>query len=298
MTKLNTRDPISINWEAQQDEYQKQLKAGLNPQPLVPRISLEELAGTKLFDSTRALERTNKTVETNLRGIPIRFQATSRRILWQSFGQEYIEADLLDFIDEIPKGGIFYDVGASIGLFSIYAAMRGVQTFCFEPEIANFNLLNTNSFLNWQDGLLNIQNFNVALSNENGIGNLYIRKFEEAAHEKIMGRPLARTGSEEFKSEYIQKVIKYKLDDFLSFAKIPNPEYLKIDVDGAEHEVLEGAQTTLKNSILKKIFIEINEKDEDSLDLLKHLSALGFESESKKRVQNYFGEYNYILKRR
>ena len=63
-------------------------------------------------------------------------------------GTIYIEPGLLDFIDALPKNAIYFDVGASTGVFAIYAAIRGNRTICFESEVANFNILTMNSIVN------------------------------------------------------------------------------------------------------------------------------------------------------
>ena len=117
------------------------------------------------------------------------------RSLWQSAGQEYIEPELLDFIDSIPSDGVYFDVGASTGVFALYAALQEKKTLFFEPEVANFNILNTNSFLNYENIKDNFSAFNVALSNEKAVSNMYIRKFGGAAHEKILGKSDARDGT-------------------------------------------------------------------------------------------------------
>ena len=46
------------------------------------------------------------------------------------------------------------------------------------------------------------------------------------------------------------------------------PDYIKIDVDGIEHLILEGGKETLKNKKIKSILIEINENFEDQKNRL------------------------------
>jgi len=277
-------------------EYERRISAGEDVAPLVEHIELEHLVGTETFESVLKNERGEESHCFYLRGCNIHFYTPNLRSLWQSAAQEYIEPELLDFIDSIPSDGVYFDVGASTGVFAVYAACKGKKTVCFEPEIANFNILNTNSFLNHEKIKDNFIAFNVALSNEKAISNMYIRKFEGAAHEKILGKADARNGTSSFTPEYTQSIITLSMDEFCNFSSIV-PTDIKIDVDGAELALTEGMSNTLSNPTLKRIFIEISENEDESLLALNRLLDCGFVVHKKTRVQNCFTEYNYILHR-
>ena len=48
------------------------------------------------------------------------------------------EPETLDWIDQIPSGSVFWDIGANVGLSSCYATMtRGCKVFAFEPSVFN-----------------------------------------------------------------------------------------------------------------------------------------------------------------
>jgi len=217
-------------------------------------------------------------------------------LLWQAHGQEHIEPELLDFIDQIPSGDVYFDIGASNGIFALYAASRSIKVVCFEPEVANFALLNQNTYLNHQAFTNQVLNFNVALSNENGLGSINIEKFEPGGHLKILDSNMKR-GKTNFIPDFSQAILKYKLDDFLALTKISPPNFLKIDVDGAEIQVLTGMTHTLKSQSLKKIIIELEEDGENFRACDRIFSDNGFKIESRKRVQNYFGEENIVYTR-
>ena len=65
-------------------------------------INLEKLVGSKTFNAVKNLEDNSEIIFVNsLRGKEIKFNIKNLRSLWQSAGQEYIEPDLLNFIDNI-----------------------------------------------------------------------------------------------------------------------------------------------------------------------------------------------------
>lgn len=279
------------------EEYQRRLAQGLNPEPLVPLIDLKEIAGDENYDRVTHIESLKTTSTTHLRGQEISYQTTSKRLLWQAFGQEHIEPDLLNFIDEIPADSVYFDIGASNGIFALYAAATGKKVFCFEPEAANFALLSHNTFLNHKSHRHPASNFNVALSDTTELGSIFIEKYEAGGHLKILDAPIKRK-SVEFQPDFRQAVLKYRMDDFMALTKIPPPEYIKIDVDGYEQQVLRGMIQTLSSQTVKKILIELEEDGENFTACRDILQTLGFKIESQKRVQNYFGENNFIFSKK
>lgn len=278
------------------DEYERRSKEGERLDPLVEKIDLEELVGSEIFEKTLRNDDGLSANTSLLRGVSLTFSTPNLRALWQSFGQEYIEPELLDFIDCMPQDAVFFDIGASTGVFSIYAAAKGVKTYCFEPEVANFNLLNTNAYLNFKKIHPNFNAFNLALSDKTETSTMFIRKFEASAHEKILGKANARDGTQNFDVEYKQRVLCMTMDQICAMEGV-YPTDVKIDVDGAEQAVIAGMTDTLKSPHLKRIFIEISDADEASQATLKTLLDSGFTIGAKKRVQNYFDEFNYTLLR-
>ena len=279
-----------------QKEYDRRISEGEVVEPLVEIRDLEDLVGSDAYETALHSDQPVKAYKTNLRGKEVNFYTPNLRSLWQSAGQEYIEPELLNFIDAIPYDGVFFDVGASTGVFAIYAAMLGRKTVCFEPEVANFNILNMNAFINNNNLDDNFHAYNVALSDENSINKMYIKKFGAGAHEKILGNSKTRDGSEIFSAEYTQSIITLTMDQFCVMSKF-TPTDIKIDVDGAELRLISGMKKTLSNPNLKRIFIEVSEAEKSSKEALKIILDYGFKMYKKNRVQNYFTEFNYTLHR-
>jgi len=263
----------------------------------VPRIDLEALAGAERYAEAVRMEGLDLTVSTELRGKQMRFLAASRRLLWQALGHEYIEPELLDFIDAIPSGATLFDIGASTGIFGMYAACCGCKVAAFEPEAANFSVLSYNTFLNRGSMKYPTQCFNLALSDSTGLSNMFIKKYEAGGHLKILGQPMEVGASDTFEPEHVQPVLTFTLDDFLKQTQLQSPEFIKIDVDGAELPVLRGMTGALGNPHLKAVFIELEEDTPDTALCLDLMAAAGLTLTRKKQVQHYAGLHNLIFSR-
>lgn len=240
-----------------------------------------------------ALGAPEPIVDVDIRGKKIRFYVSNLHAMRHAFFLEDIEPDLLDWIDLLPRDSVFYDLGASVGPFSVYAALRGLQVFSFEPEAQNFALLERNHFLNADRIRHPICSFGVALSDVYGLGKIFSADYVAGAHQKILDAPKNVTG-EEFKAAHAQSVIKFPLDRLIQEFHLPIPQYLKIDVDGSEHPVIRGAQETLSHPSVKGVFIELTVSD-SGRKIIDILGSFGFRCSSHKQVENYEGLVNYVF---
>jgi FkbM family methyltransferase len=170
------------------------------------------------------------------------------------------EPDTVKWIEDFMKPGhIFYDIGANVGAYSLVAAKcfaGAVKVYAFEPAFLNFSQLCRNLFLNnCQKAVFPLS---VALSDQTSIG-------EFNYHDLITGGALHTFGEtvdykgEMFTPVFTQRMLSYRLDDLIEQFKIPKPSHIKIDVDGIEKAVLEGAQNTLSSSSLRSVIVELQE---------------------------------------
>jgi FkbM family methyltransferase len=220
--------------------------------------------------------------------------AVSRRLLWQALGHEFIEPELLDFIDTIPASSTIYDIGARTGIFTVYAACRVVA---FEPEAVNFSVLTKHAFLNRSRSQYTMQCFNLALFDRTGLSNMFIKKYEAGGHLKILGQPKEVGASETFEPGHVQPVLTFTLDDFLEHTQLQFPEYIKIDVDCSELQVLLGLSSVLRSPRLKSVFRELEENKPETALCIAALEVAGLSLSYKKQVQNYSDLNNLIFNR-
>jgi len=278
-------------------QYNNQTSTNNNIKPFKEFIDLKDLVGEKIFSSVLKNEKEIESHYFKIRGININFYTPNLRTLWQSAGQEYIEPELLNFIDSLSQDAVYFDVGASNGTFSIYSAIKGIKTICFEPEVTNFNILNLNSYLNHKLIKDNFYALNIAISDKIEINNINIKKLDGSAHEKFLDNKNYLIDKSNFSTDYKQSVITLTIDKFCHFFDIM-PTDIKIDVDGSELAVVNGMINILSNSTLKRIFIEILDNEKSSMRALELLLDYGFVIHKKNQVQNYFGLYNYTLYRK
>ncbi len=245
-----------------------------------------------------AISAENFILETNLRGRIVKSYICNVHTARSALFLEKIEPDLLDWIDKISANQIFYDLGASVGPFSIYGALRGLRVFAFEAEAQNFSALEKNHFINRENFLHDFSAFNIAISDNFSLGKIFCSFSENGAtgsHQKILDNPKNVDGSL-FQPTHVQAVLKYPLDMLIEKLNFPAPNYMKIDIDGAEYAALSGAKNLLRNPELKEIFIELMEGEEEKKSIAI-LEENGFFCESAKQVEHYVGLTNYVFSR-
>ncbi|QTN30434.1 hypothetical protein HZ993_12125 [Rhodoferax sp. AJA081-3] len=106
-----------------------------------PFVPLEELVASKTLQSVDSFVLDDYVYTSTIRGIELSWLCLSRRLLWMATGHEHIEPELLNWIDAMPPRSVMYDIGASNGIFSVYAAAKGVDVYAFEPDPSNYFLL-------------------------------------------------------------------------------------------------------------------------------------------------------------
>ena len=165
------------------------------------------------------------------------------------------EPETLDWIDSFPKNSILWDIGANVGLYSIYAAKaRNCQVIAFEPSVFNLELLARNIFINNLQKQIKL--FPLPLTNEIGSNKMSLTTMEWGGALSSFGENIGWDGKP------INDVFSFytygcSMDQSISIFDIPQPHFIKMDVDGIEHIILDGGENILKK--IKGILIEIND---------------------------------------
>ena len=203
------------------------------------------------------------------------------------------QPEIPKWINSFEKNSVFIDVGANIGLFSLYAAKKGHKVVSFEPESLNFACLNLNiKDNNFQD---KISAFPVAVNDEAKISYLNLNVMKFGGSGSTFERKINDHGNQ-FDSIYSQGSISFKLDDLLEETKtIPN--YIKIDVDGNELKVVKGMTKIIQNKNLKSICIELNPGFNEHAEVFEILKKYfkGYSKENWHQGQEVFNHIFYKI---
>lgn len=183
------------------------------------------------------------------------------------------EPETLMWIDSFNPGETLWDIGANIGLYSLYAGLRkDITVYAFEPSGLNFGLLIQHIISN--DLGQQIKPFCMALGDYTHIGNLHMKKIEIGHSSNALDIPSTQTGN--FDSVFSQAITVFNIDDLIERFDIPSPDHIKLDVDGIEAKIIAGAEKTLAK--VKSILVEVEGHNEINYsDLInKPLTKHGF----------------------
>src|SRR3990167_1585605 len=170
----------------------------------------------------------------------------------------------------IRSGDVVCDVGAHHGIYSLLAAYSGKAkaVYAYEPVKENLAILKNNARLNKLDKQITTRN--VALSNK--VGEVCLQITEASDNANIKGHPNSPTLR-------TTPVKTSTLDTDFGNSKL---DLIKIDTDGYEPYILDGAVNTFKNNPQLRMLVEINPKclrrnKYDPLKFLDRLTDLGLE---------------------
>ena len=90
----------------------------------------------------------NRVLSVNHQGMDLTFSTPNWITKWRAETFSDKEPETLEWIDEIPKRSILWDIGANVGLYSCYAAKNDIKVFAFEPSVFNLEILSRNIFIN------------------------------------------------------------------------------------------------------------------------------------------------------
>jgi len=264
---------------------------------MTQRIVYDALATEVLF-----LPLSIPTVETR-RG-PIKFFCLDEAGAvpsWRANTFHDKEPETLEWIDSFKTGDVMWDIGANVGLYSLYAAIdRSVRVLAFEPSAGNYFLLNRNIEINGMNSC--VRAYCLALSDEDGIGPL---NFEDT---QLGGAKNAYNDAVDYKGRmfspvYRQRIVSFSIDSFLARFDEPFPNHIKIDVDGIESKIVRGAKATLRDPRLRSVLVELDEGMPTEVAYVTEcMEDAGLKLESKRHAAMFDGGpyqsmFNFLFRR-
>jgi FkbM family methyltransferase len=207
---------------------------------------------------------------TRIRDLPFDLVVRGEVEIWRTADFWTKEPETIAWIDSIPAESELWDIGANIGVYSLYASELRINVTAFEPCRDNFERLLKNRLANDLDFSAHPFAFGDTPGKSafkipvRGVG-MSGGQVGEARDE--LGRPFEPVESYD--------VTVRTIDDTAKEIGVPN--YIKIDVDGHELAIIRGGVNTLQNPALRSVLVEANgKKDADEIERV--MAASGFTS--------------------
>jgi FkbM family methyltransferase len=180
-------------------------------------------------------------------GLRIKLRVNSTDLM--AFTHVWLLRDYEKHDFEIHNNDIIIDIGAHIGLFTLFASQfcKEGRIFCFEPVKENYDMLLSNLQLN---NVTNAKPFNNAVSEKKGDVKIHLNDDES-------GHSMFTNGT-----KFIQ-IQSTSLKDIIDSNNLEKCDYVKMDCEGAEYGIIDSLPDDYFNKI-KKMCIEYHFADEKS----------------------------------
>ena len=234
----------------------------------------------------------NRILSVNHQGMDLTFSTPNWITKWRAETFSDKEPETLEWIDEIPKRSVLWDIGANVGLYTCYAAKRGVKVFAFEPSVFNLEILSRNIFLNNLTEQVTI--VPLPLTDKLTFSTLNMGNTNWGGALSTFGKEYGHDGKP-MDIVFKLSTIGLSMVDAVNSLNIPLPDYIKMDVDGIEHLILKGGIPIIKN--VKGLLIEINDNfAEQSENANLILKEAGFSFIEKRHEDTFsFGPAKYTF---
>jgi len=188
------------------------------------------------------------------------------RYRWNTFWTK--EPETIAWIDSFQPGDVFWDIGANIGVYSLYAASRarGIRVIAVEPHEQNNRTLHLNRDYNRFSGhpgdFTSMMILSYAMGNEVDMLRLQVPDLASGS-----------TGAQVCLTEGCPVQVE-TVDNLCEL--FPVPAHVKIDIDGQELAVVQGMSNTLPR--IKSVLVEVNPQNRLAICFL--MARAGFDTDN------------------
>jgi len=199
----------------------------------------------------------------NIEGFPMYLSDTLTGLSAHLWGDGYHEPAFMWLLRKEAKGKLALDIGSNIGYSTLSLCKNMEKVMAFEPDDRSRKILEKNLKLNKFEKKTEI--YNCAISDKVGEKIFYLSKHPNlSAFNK--------------NKKYWTKKKKVKTITIDSLKVLPN--FIKMDLEGHETEVIKGAMHSLKNTDFCRILIEVHpqfyNEDNNFSETLRRLNDIGF----------------------
>jgi FkbM family methyltransferase len=162
---------------------------------------------------------------------------------------------------EIGRNDIVLDLGANVGTFTLYAALKAVEglVVAVEPNPSLFEMLKQNVAVN---GINNVMLLNALVGDKDGQSKFYMLDSGGSVREGYSTK-----GKE-------VELTSYRISSIMDKYGIQSVDFVKMDIEGAEFDIFRGDVASLKR--VKKLSMEVHPDWGSIEDVLRQLISSGF----------------------
>ena len=227
------------------------LLVSLMPFKLIPSFLKQKITSLKYqLDSLWSLELLKKTGLNYYSYLDYKIYYTLKNVEYENFIVLLSEIRQIFLKDQycvrefLKPESIILDCGANIGVFSLWAhylSPKG-KIYSFEPTKSTFEILKKNIKENNLEEF--IYPFNLALGDKNQKTSILISQHALGGGNIIVNSDFMNFSP--LKYELKQPVYMTTIDDFVKENKLERVDFIKIDAEGYEKQIIKGAKETIK----------------------------------------------------
>lgn len=189
---------------------------------------------------------------------------------------------------EIKPGDVVVDIGGHIGIFAVYAAQKAHKglVLSYEPEPDSYQYLQRNKE---QNNLSNLKIFNMAITSSMGDVDFHISSSNTAGH-SIYAVDAGR----------VIKVRSVTLENVLARNALDRIDYLKMDAEGAEFDVILKTPKDVLCRVDKMVmeYHDFLSTGHNHRQIVSRLQSCGFQVSVKRSIINRFCKFGTIFAKR
>lgn len=263
-SKMSERiDDVPQPIDDPEEDYAKKqfglLMYRLQKLPPRSRARLQSDFAQKLVDSTIAIETPKGTLSFVLLG-----KTSAGRAMTVLTKQPAT----IQWIDSFLPGSVFWDIGASVGVFSLYAGVAtDARIVSFEPAAVNYYLLAANCEANRLHD--RVEALLLGVGRQRSIARLEVSQFRPA-------RSFSFRGKRDEPHPSRQAAVVLSIDELVDDYGLACPNYVKIDAPGASEDIIGGAARTFRRPEVRQIHLELREASKGGQRILGMLHDCGF----------------------
>jgi FkbM family methyltransferase len=226
--------------------------------PDVARARLQAELTQPLLEQTLAIDTPRGRV---------RFVALGRTSVGRAATLLTKQPATIAWIDRFEPNSVFWDIGANIGVYTLYASLaRDTRIVAIEPAAVNYFALTANCEINHLGGRVTC--LLAAVGRDKAIADLAVSQFAAAASFGFGAKK-----AQVFEGRQAAAVMP--MDQLVDEYGLPCPHYIKIDVPGLTDDILAGGARTLSRPEVREVHIEASEDSRGGRRIIETLGQYG-----------------------